>query len=301
MNRDKLDLDMYHTYIQENNIADLYLMGKLSGEEAARFEIHFLGCADCVTQIEEIEALRVGLRGSATAANSPPPARPRAMTLFAWMSGFRTWQQLTFLVATLLLVAALPTALLLSEIHTLRQELNEAKATELARNLPPQNPPTTEPPAANITEDQAPRAAAKPADGRPAGQEQGVGAITAKGGSLSIQPQVNTAIIPFNAVRSGASGVVNEILVSRTPQLFVVSLDLEGENRYSLYRATLFSERRLIWRNSDLRPDQFNALRVTFNSSYFHDGDYLLTLEGLRPKEPAAPVANYPFRVTKQP
>jgi hypothetical protein len=301
MNRDNLDLDMYHAYIQENNIADLYLLGKLPSEESARFEIHFLSCADCVTQIEEIEALRVGLRGSATTAKAKPTARPRRFAFFTWLSEFRAWQQLTFIIATLLLVAALPAALLMREIRTLRQELNEAKATELARNTPLQNSPAPERPAATVIENQSPRAAAKPADVGPAGQKSDGRAVPAKNGSVPVQPQVNTPLFAFNAVRSGAPEVVNKILVSRKPQSFVVSLDLEGENRYSIYRATIFSGHRPIWRNGGLRPNQLNMLVMILNSSFFHDGDYQLTIEGLRPKEPAASVANYPFRITKQP
>lgn len=303
-------LDMDHYTIDQHNLVDLYLMGKLSSEEAARFEIHFLSCAECVTQLEETEALRTALKASATATPTKAGARSRISTL-------RAWQKAALVAAALLLVAALPAAWFSSEIRALRREMNEAKATALARTLPPQNPPVVERTPASASQDQSPRAESKPIEARPAAQARVARVTATRSGSVPAQPpQVNTPIFSLNAVRGGPLEVTKELLVSRRPQLFLLSLDLAGEPPYSTYRATIFAGGRQVWRNRTLRPNQFNALVMAFDSRLFHAGEYLLTLEGLRPKDKAAKdaaakdaaakdtpvlVGNYPLRVIKQP
>jgi hypothetical protein len=300
MNRDDLDLDMYHAYIQENNIVDLYLMKKLSGEESARFEIHFLGCAKCIAQIEETEALRVGLSQAAIPAQTKPAGQSRRAGLFAWMSQLRVWQQVALSLAALLVVAALPTAFLLGQIHTLRQELNEAKATEPTRNAPQDLPPP-ESSVARDAEKESSRAAASPATAPPADQSNSARPVVAKRDTVSVSPQLNTPIFTFSTVRSDAPGIPNEIILTRTPQPYMISLDLEGESQYLRYRVTILRKGRAIWSTSRLRPNQLNMLTMTFGPDFLKVGDYQMMLEGLRPQQPAAPVADFRFRVTQQP
>lgn len=42
---------MKHNYIQDNQIADLYVMGKLPPTELEKFEEHFMHCVDCQNEI----------------------------------------------------------------------------------------------------------------------------------------------------------------------------------------------------------------------------------------------------------
>jgi len=53
---------MDHLYIEEHNIADCYLMGRLSAEEQRRFEEHFLGCQRCRSWLETTHHFRTGLQ-----------------------------------------------------------------------------------------------------------------------------------------------------------------------------------------------------------------------------------------------
>jgi predicted anti-sigma-YlaC factor YlaD len=55
---------MYHEYIEEHNIADRYLMGKLSAEEERLFEEHFLECQQCRNWLEATHHFRIGLRSA---------------------------------------------------------------------------------------------------------------------------------------------------------------------------------------------------------------------------------------------
>src|SRR5262245_11436140 len=53
---------MEHSYIEEHNIADRYLLGQLSAEERTRFEEHCENCMQCSNRLEAIDGLRTGLR-----------------------------------------------------------------------------------------------------------------------------------------------------------------------------------------------------------------------------------------------
>src|SRR5262245_10056189 len=56
---------MDHQTIDEQNIADLYLLGKLPSEQRADFEAHMLDCAHCLDRLETLESMRSGLRAVA--------------------------------------------------------------------------------------------------------------------------------------------------------------------------------------------------------------------------------------------
>jgi hypothetical protein len=53
---------MEHSYIEEHNIADRYLQGKLSAEERMRFEEHFVDCTQCLGRLEVTDDLRAELK-----------------------------------------------------------------------------------------------------------------------------------------------------------------------------------------------------------------------------------------------
>src|SRR4051794_15461602 len=56
---------MDHSYIDEHQLAERYLLGQLSPAEAARFEEHSLACVECLDRLETAEKLRLGLRAVA--------------------------------------------------------------------------------------------------------------------------------------------------------------------------------------------------------------------------------------------
>jgi hypothetical protein len=110
-------------------------------------------------------------------------------------------------------------------------------------------------------------------------------------------PEINTPIIDLVAERSGPSR--NEIVLTPATKWFVVTMGLT-ERKYETYRATITTASghhiRIL---SGLRPDQHNELRISFPSTFFNAGDYLLTLEGISDSEPPRAVEIYPFRIVK--
>ena len=76
---------MDHARIDENQIADRYLMRKLDEAERRSFEEHFVDCAECLERLEAVEGLREGLKelpaARSRATTSLRPFAPRARLL----------------------------------------------------------------------------------------------------------------------------------------------------------------------------------------------------------------------------
>src|SRR5262245_29936429 len=53
---------MEHSYIEDHQIADCYLSGKLSIKERMRFEEHFVDCPECIDRLRTIDDFCAGLR-----------------------------------------------------------------------------------------------------------------------------------------------------------------------------------------------------------------------------------------------
>lgn len=56
---------MNHDEIAERQVVHEYLLGTLSPGDAERFEEHYLGCPECLAELEAAEGLHRGLRGIA--------------------------------------------------------------------------------------------------------------------------------------------------------------------------------------------------------------------------------------------
>src|SRR5215813_6343222 len=119
---------MEHSYIEDNHIADRYLSGKLSIEERAPFEEHFVDCAECLDRLQTIDDFRAGLRTVA----AEEAMRLRAFLsvgqagVLARMARLVRRRQATLLAAVILLIA-LPIALLIMELRSARRELAQAE------------------------------------------------------------------------------------------------------------------------------------------------------------------------------
>src|SRR4030095_7601790 len=53
---------MNHDYIEEHQIRELYLTRRLSDDDRARFESHFVGCQECLDQLEATESFIKGMK-----------------------------------------------------------------------------------------------------------------------------------------------------------------------------------------------------------------------------------------------
>ncbi len=127
---------MDHTYVEEHQIADRYVMGTLPVEEAERFENHYLSCPECLDRLELAESVQRGFRRMAgqDAANL---AAAHQLAVVAWLARLGRMRQLLVLLAVLLLPAAVPVSLAVrnglqlaqarSSAGTLRAKLDDSQ------------------------------------------------------------------------------------------------------------------------------------------------------------------------------
>ncbi len=126
---------MDHTDLEEQQIVERYLMGRLSAAETERFEEHYLTCGECVDRLETAERLRQALKGVA--------AEEAAAATFAGAGILAALRRLgrsgrAALGTALLVVALLPTVLLVragGERDRLAAALGEARQPQANTSL----------------------------------------------------------------------------------------------------------------------------------------------------------------------
>ena len=121
---------MMHPEIDEHEIVEHYVAGKLTADDEARFEEHYLDCPSCIRAIEDAERLRRGLK---LAAAQDLVAR---QTILATALRVLRSGPGALLATALLLVVLLPAGLAWRRAGHLSAELDAAR-TELADELRP--------------------------------------------------------------------------------------------------------------------------------------------------------------------
>jgi hypothetical protein len=265
-----------HRFIEEHDIVARYGTGKLSPAECVRFEEHLVDCPECQQQIVATEDFLRGLR--TVVAEDAAPARSTLPS--AWLSPVRRWQPVLVGAAACALVLALPVLIFLRGVRSAQRELGEMKqASESWQRRY-----------------EAQQQAGAQMDERLRELERKV-----KENVLSTQLPVVATVFPLNTVRSGQPGgsrPVNRITISRAPQWIVFSPELEEEQHFPQYRATLSEAGgRIVWKQT-LTSASANALAISLSSSLFHEGDYVLVLEGQSKPGRQFTTHVYPFHIT---
>lgn len=257
---------MDHREIEERDIALLYMKGQLSADELRLFEEHFVDCSECLDRIEVLQGLRSGLRQVA-AEDASKQRAPASAGWAGWLARWQVWQQATALACAILLLVVMPAWLLLAKMGTLRRELSQAKQT------------------ATEWRDRY-------------GEERQT--IAGLRQQLQGEQLAPVAIFPLVTSRStDLSSPVNRITISRSAAFIVLSLEREYEPEFQSYRITLKDPAGTSsWQASNLVPSSPAALSVALPSSLVHEGNYFLTLEGLKPDGHYVVAAHYPFQVS---
>jgi hypothetical protein len=263
---------MDHAYIKEHNIVERYEMDKLSAAESAGFEEHLVDCPECQSQLTAAQDFRRALR-TATAGDGSLPglkSAPPRMDVPAWRwAAASSGACVVLLIVTILFLAG--------ETRHLRGELSQANDASQAWR---QRYETER----QINKELQPQPI-QPGD---------------QNGPASGLPFI-ASVFPLNMTRGGepgGSGPTDRVVLSKSPQWVVLSVDLNG-NDFQSYRATLmYSGGEALWKAAGLAPARSNTLGLTFPSGFFRQGDYFLTLEG-QPRQGSYTVAgHYSFRVT---
>jgi hypothetical protein len=295
---------MNHNYVSDHNTADLYVMGKLSPDERERFEAHLISCEQCLDTLEEIQFVRQTLQGVGSAEAIRTSAY-RVRGPARWFSQFDPSRQMAILGAAILL-AILPIAALVLTVVQLRHQLKQASiasAPTIAR------PNTAEADHLVQSDRNQSRNGLAGVVTEPAkhGRVSDSGNLerlpTRRRNGRQSAPQVNTPIFVLTSLRQvspvGPTSE-NELSLPAGATLFLISLELEGAPRYENYSVELLGESSTpIWKGDHLKPDQHDALSISFPTTFFKSGRYHLILERADREGKLKPIADYPFRVTK--
>ncbi len=129
---------MEHATAEELNYPERYVAGKLSPDEAAAFEEHYLGCPACIAMVEDSERLLVGLQGLAV-HKLGQGQEPASSETAAARSRFSPAIRLAFAAAALLLLSV-PVLLQVFRINELNQRLEESLQPQADVPLYPLSP-----------------------------------------------------------------------------------------------------------------------------------------------------------------
>lgn len=295
---------MDHNYIDQSGLVDRYLIGKLSSEESARFEEHFVDCPQCVDRLKTTGNFVQGLRHASLQQSLEAGSYRREERPFylSWMNAYKP----AALAAGLALAVVMAGAVLaVNYIQSLQAEIDRARS-DSARW---QRSYEEEREAASLSREKS-QETEQVLTGQIRGLEVKLQDMQEQQSDLPagpgpwVKPGVNVQIFPLTPSRGGEPGsseTGNEVALPRAPVGFVISLGLEGEAKYKNYRITILNDRdRPVFKEDGSIPDRHNSLSIGFNSTFFRPGNYLIVVEGLTHDGGTSPVGNYPFRVTKK-
>jgi hypothetical protein len=296
-------LSMDHSYIEDHLIADRYLSGKLSTEAHMRFEEHFVDCAECLDRLRTIDDFRAGLRAI---------AEEEAVRLRAYLRGgqFGVLARVAWLIrrrqapllAVVILLVALPMALVILEWRSARRDLAQAEQTssEWRRKYEGSE---------QAARDLAKEMRTRERESSLQREQLAAQLKLMRKASDSPFPRSNKAaeyaseapVFALSVVRGGSPDLslpVNRITLPHQSKLIVLLLELEPDPDLHSYRVAISAtDGRSIWTGNGLKPNSKSALALSFNPNLFKPDDYLLTLEGLTAQEGRVSVAKYTFRV----
>lgn len=278
---------MDHRRIDDQNVAELYVTGRLSSEDEETFESHLLECTECRERVGWADDLRTSIR--AVAAEDTARASVQ-LGFLAWVSRRTRGARAGLLMAALLAVAALP-AWLQADRSRLSRELEEARSEVHA---------AAERPAATVPAPVAPPAPDNTAELERLAQEksrleQELSASRERLARLD-EPQINTRIVSLGVVR-GESDLQIELGPSAEP--IVVSLELP-QVEHDTYRVTLLEGRKPLWKKDGFEPTANDTLNVLLNSGTLKPGaSYRFSLDGIEAGGRAVHVGEIAFKAVK--
>jgi hypothetical protein len=281
---------MDHRYIDEHDIVSRHLMGKLSPRDRAEFEEHSLDCPQCLDLLETEEEFRRALKQAAAEdAGGIRNAVPAGLT--GWLAGLGIWRQAALWTTAGLLLAMAPTAVYIGRAERARRGVDQGAAAsrEWQRRY------------------EFERQAGADVRKRLQEAEKKLQQQSAASGERAGSPELPAvaSVFTLDAARSadlGISAPLNRIEIRDSLRWIILSVERGDEPEFEDYRATIEdSQGRTLWRKSGIRPATSGTLSLAFDSTFFHEGDFVLRLEALTRGAHYAPAARYLFRVTLRP
>lgn len=295
---------MDHSYIDQSNVVDRYLMGKLAAEESARFEEHFVDCPQCVDRLKTTKNFLQDLR-TVSVQQALQEGGQMSERLRSFFSRIFSHHYLALAASCLLILTGAGAILLFNHMQRLQSDVNRAKneSAQWQRSYEEERQ------AAALSDEKR-----EETERELTGQlndlkeklrtDQERRAETAEGSDAWIQPGLNMPLFALNSVRRGegnSSETVNEVTLPRSAPGFVFSVGLEGEAKYKDYCITIRDDRdRQLMNRCGFEANRFNSLSIVFNSKFFRPGKYLLIVSVPAKGGGSSVIGNYPFQVTKK-
>ncbi|HYG63232.1 MAG TPA: hypothetical protein VEL74_11675 [Thermoanaerobaculia bacterium] len=284
---------MDHSYIDEQQVAERYVLGQLSQEEADLFEEHYLHCTQCLDRLEAAEGLQRGLER--VAEEEVARAVVARAGVLAAVGRLLRSRQAPLAVTLLLLVALLPSGLLLWRVNDLEQAVESRPVSSTPAPSPsPATPTPPLPPAVDLRPElEAVRGELAEERRR---SEELAGEL-----SRAREPQVNVPILTLAPERS-APGQEDEpthrVSLAASPEWIVLALEVGGPD-HPFYRAVLTGpDRQPVWQASGLQADATGLITLSLPTSLLRAGDFAVRLEGMPAAASPVTVARFSFRVT---
>jgi hypothetical protein len=278
---------MDHDYINEHGVVALYVAGRLSPEERAGFEEHFVACRQCLEQIEVTGELREGLRQVANEDAARAGVAPQVAP--ALWAGPGSRNPLGLLAYAMVVVVGLG-AIFFVDARYRRSEVAEARRTseDWQRRYAEARQAREE------LQNQLAQAADRTPNnaGKPGGEQTPLVA--------SLQP---APLFFLNVTRGADEGStpVNRVAVSPAAPLIALSLEFEKDSAFRSYRARLIdASGRVVWSAENIPSPASDAIAVTLPSRLLGRGNYSVSLDGLRADGRYLPAAHFTFQASLQ-
>lgn len=283
---------MDHDYIEQFDLVDRYLMGKLAAEESARFEEHFVDCLHCIDRLKTTENLVEGLRLVAVeqASKAESYARPSRAGYFLKAI---SWKPMPLAAASLLLLLIAGAILATNRIRDLRSEVNQAKSDSAERESLLQEQRRN----AERREQELAGQISQLEDKIQAGQKQPPDQ-PARPVDLA-HPVMSLPVIYLKPVTRGEPAA-GRVTLPRSPADLHFLLPLEGEVQHNDYHVTISDDRGgPVWKGRGFKPGDLRSLFIRVNSGLLRPGGYTFEVEGITSEGAYTPVGNYPVRAIK--
>ena len=269
---------MNHAEIEERQIAELYLMGKLPPEEAATFEEHYLSCQECLDRLETAESMDRGFKRAA-GQDAARVAATRQIALLAWLSRLGRSRQMAVLAMAVLVIAVLPGLLGLREVRERERELAATRsALEQERERSAAG-------SSRIAEEasEAEKRLRRELEASRSDLERERQARASADEQLADarRPRGNVPILLLDTERGGEEPS-QRVSLSGSPGWIVLELEIAPPHRPS-YRAILRDPKGSeVWRVDGLELNGRESLSLSLPTTFLAPGDYTVEVDGRR-------------------
>lgn len=294
---------MDHEEIDQFDVIDRYLTGKLPVEESTDFEEHFINCPQCISRLQVTDGFIQGLRSIAVEQILPlSHHQPRNAFPYSLYALFRKpW---VLACACLLIAGAICATWAVNYTRRLRAEADQAKSLseQWQRRYESELQSAT---AADrkLQETEQQRAEQLLALEMKLKEEKEQHTKMEAESRRRMHTPGSLPVFALISVRSSSanpSEPINKIVLPRSSAVFAFSISLAGETQFHNYRISIFDDRhRLIEKTRQLTPDRDDVLTILLDSGLFRSGNYSLVLEGFKKEGGQEIIDHYPLRITK--